>query len=596
MSLTGADAARVAAYKTVETFADITRRRIVLRNGPTAQNVGNAITIPFGDSDFYALVERQISYILFSSDALARSDFANKMSDRIRATTGKTHYAVDRVRLDTMILTIVDTLEAYRVNSLWGLLYEGSRQRILSRAQQLAERDAAAGQGNLATLFACEAAGVESPSDYALRFRSYFRAALDKVERRGFSATLAVARWLITQLATEIVRTETSKPDTVNEQGKVRASSEDWAQAMQKLVQRFGELGPQQATNIDCYLPVQHLDLASKHDAQKKVAASLELDMSNESQVTGFVQGTSAEMDEVVERTRQVTNRPAKRDAWLKRGVHEKVIFEDVLLDPAHPTELPESTKFGEDYAVKRLRAVFIRKMGRVRSALAETGTEIDIERHIANLAGHTSEPCFRHERLGRGFRCMVLVDGSRSMRGQKTEQAASAVRILRQALDFPFVSVDVWGFCMTDYNEVTIRRYDRKCADLCEPDGMTPLYAALNIAQRTLYGGGDSKHIFLLTDGAPSAATSDKKHMPLRQAISSTRNEVRRARGRGISITSILIGEADEKGELTFEIGEPALRSMFGHRRHWSYVTPEGLGEELVRQVTSSFVNYLAM
>ena len=48
-----------AAYKTVDTFAGITGKKLWLRDHPSARTDGHAIMVPFKSPQFYRLVEHE---------------------------------------------------------------------------------------------------------------------------------------------------------------------------------------------------------------------------------------------------------------------------------------------------------------------------------------------------------------------------------------------------------------------------------------------------------------------------------------------------------------------------------------------------------
>ena len=73
------EALRAATFKTVDIFAGIVRKRLVLKNGfPPATDL-HTIQAPFDSPFFYQDVEHELSHILFQSDSTAKKLFIEDM-------------------------------------------------------------------------------------------------------------------------------------------------------------------------------------------------------------------------------------------------------------------------------------------------------------------------------------------------------------------------------------------------------------------------------------------------------------------------------------------------------------------------------------
>ena len=66
------------------------------------------------------------------------------------------------------------------------------------------------------------------------------------------------------------------------------------------------------------------------------------------------------------------------------------------------------------------------------------------------------------------------------------------------------------------------------------------------------------------------------------------TRQEVREARRKGIAVTGVVISGKYHA------ISDPDMKFMFGHKRHWKRMSEDRFGQDLIRLVTTSFMNYL--
>ena len=160
--------------------------------------------------------------------------------------------------------------------------------------------------------------------------------------------------------------------------------------------------------------------------------------------------------------------------------------------------------------------------------------------------------------------RIYLLIDVSASMAGTPLTEAHLAARAFLDRCDFTSTEVGLISFS----DEVTLqaeatdnpRKVQAALARL-EPDGTTNLADALDMARQRLNRLDRVRYIVLLTDGYPDAAEA-----AVEQAA--------RARGEGIEIVAIGMGEADlgylrrlastEEGSIFARQGE--LVNAFGH------------------------------
>ena len=201
-----------AAYKTVDTFAGITSRKLWLRNDKRAHTDGHAIMAPFKDPRFYRLVEHELSHILFKSDAIARKKFVEEYSDRVDVVVKKGGRKFDKKRFTAMVLNIIGILEDHRCTTLWALLYPGSAAEIDEMSMEDVRKLAPHALHSLLVYIACASCGIDVDAERFERFKPFIQEAFRKVERRGFGATLLVAKWLVTQLVSELIRKKRDDP------------------------------------------------------------------------------------------------------------------------------------------------------------------------------------------------------------------------------------------------------------------------------------------------------------------------------------------------------------------------------------------------
>jgi molecular chaperone DnaK (HSP70)/uncharacterized protein YegL len=160
--------------------------------------------------------------------------------------------------------------------------------------------------------------------------------------------------------------------------------------------------------------------------------------------------------------------------------------------------------------------------------------------------------------------RIYLLIDVSASMAGTPLLEAQQAARAFLDKCDFTRTEVGLISFSdeVTLQAEATdnIRKIQAALVRL-EPDGTTNLSDAIDLARQKQNRLDRTRYIVLLTDGYPDAAESAVE-------------EAARARGEGIEIVAIGMGDADlgylrrlastEEGSIFAQKGE--LVGAFGH------------------------------
>ena len=205
---------KTVAYKTVDTFSGITRKRLWLKDAKKPGTDGHELRVPFVDPEFYRLLEQQLSHVLFKTDAAAKKLFVGEYAARVAKVAKAKGAKVDEAYLQEALAHVITVLEIRRVGRLWGRLYPGSAELIeeivANRVRPLLPK----AHDNLLSYITClEALGDEVPEGDLLQFKPYIEEAFRKVERRGFAATMAVSKWLVMQLVNQIIREMKDLPD-----------------------------------------------------------------------------------------------------------------------------------------------------------------------------------------------------------------------------------------------------------------------------------------------------------------------------------------------------------------------------------------------
>lgn len=617
-----------AIFKTVAIFSDLTKRVLWVRNGEQARTDGREIIVPFDDDNAYLLMEHELAHILFKSNVQAKQAFVSKFVDRIlqQAQTENVDLydpAVGRKkvtstsRLELLVDGIVQLLEDYRVESLWGVIYPGSFRLRLAMGRELVRGMSEANNGPQTLLQAMSfpMVGLTVPDGRFKRFEPIFIEGFKVVRRRGFPSTLIAARFIIAALVDEILSEAETDPDqdlveedlaflvvTSWEEGEdaqegkregiykppagTNRLPKDRTEALQRLLVDFcdGTLD-KDASKSD--LVVSQWQSRWDRDQAIDVAdKTLRIMLQDANSTADFLRKTERQMKEIIDSARQALFKQLSPDEVLQKNAMARVVIHHATVDSGGGPLTPE-----ERDSVKRLNSVFLRTLGRVRESLDTSGVEVDVESCIQNRAAGRSDPCFRKEELGRGFRGLLVVDRSGSMMdATKKRGSEQACRIIGAALTLPFVKFDVWGFQSLNDGQIDVTKFGRTVRSLDnrgsgEIGGVTPLHTAVRLGVRQLMSeGADAKHLFVVTDGLPEYSTRTGR-VATKALVRFVREEVFFGRRNGVNTLGVIVGG---------DLNDDAMQYMFGRREFWRRISPQTMSTDLVQLVATSFVRYL--
>jgi len=321
--------------------------------------------------------------------------------------------------------------------------------------------------------------------------------------------------------------------------------------------------------------------------ANYRANSAITADVKDTSKLEDALEASAAQMLRQVDKARHACKNTPNHDDSIRRDAYAKVLFTNV--EPSIHRDPHLKLDDRDEDTVKRLKAMFHRVMGRRVNTLEDMGMEIDIPAYLEYRMTGMPTPCFRVDRMGRGFRTIVLIDRSSSMQGPRTAQAERACRVISKALDFPFVTRKVWGFQSWKNGEVNITRFvagqEIFESDAASVGGTTPLHTAIRVALRDLEDGTDRKHLFVISDGFPVYARKDGYHFGTKTLMGFVRNNIMTARTKGIGVTGVMIGR---------DMHAKSMGFMFGPSKYWKIVSDQTFGIDLVQLVTTAFVEYL--
>jgi hypothetical protein len=646
------------SYKTVDVFAGITGRKLWLKasKGGVACTNGYLIEVPFEHPRAYQLVEHEISHILFLSDPLAKAVFVQEYASKVSEVAAKRGVDLDARALRAGIDMIVGILDDERVISLWGLLYRGS-ERIMRRMQlQDTECAVEPAHEGLIHLFAALAGGHQVKPGKLDRFKPYMLEALRKVHLRDYYVTLVTAKWLVTMLVSEIIREAQGEPpmpvpdslqlpgengsggaggdqeasgssDTAEEENgsqnvpqmpyevsepeeapeeasggrgqgawqppEVKAGAEERTRAVKDLVERMGRAPNSLRDKFDDVQESKFKRRGEEAAAKRKAQKAIGANVTNADSLERVMEASTEHMTQIVKRVQDEMRNTVNEDDRIRRDAMARVVFHDVKRNELANKSL--DLKPGDQDTVRRLRATFFRVMGRRKSRMEDAGAELDIPAYIARRLTREPLPVFRADAHGRGFKSVILIDRSSSMKGVKTQQAERGCRVISRALKFPFVQNTVWGFQSWEQGQVDITRFESGNevfeSDASQVGGTTPLHTAIRVAIRHLEEGSEKKQLFVISDGFPVFVRKDGGVFGTRTLMAFIRKEVQSARAKGIGVTGIMIGRQGRNG-VRSDVSPKNMSFMFGSK-HWR-VMGQAFGNDLIHLVTRSFVDYL--
>jgi hypothetical protein len=394
----------------------------------------------------------------------------------------------------------------------------------------------------------------------------------------------------------------------------VQATDEERSEALKKLIANPFELDPKEE-----HLDPTDEDLAAAQKSQSTrlmVARALNQDISNLDDLESTM--PTGEPDEDMKRQiEQLQNSVTVKSeaSQLTGGAKARITLIDVTSEGTPSGDVVELDE-DERFAIQRMRSAFYRTMGRQKAKHSPQGNVVDVQALIQYRGDHQDPNVFENEDINQGFAYSLVCDMSGSMQGT-FPSVCRATEILKQALHFPFVMGNLWGFRggervpgrggdiegevwmyryandVTWYTGTTPHRIHQgfngtvtmpvKCG------GITPMNAAINVTSTHLWRkmpAGMAKRMFLLTDGAPMQIRRDGKQLPeyaLRQFVA---KEIREARKHGIQVYTIVIGQ--------HAIDDEKCLQMFGPRKYWRRVGADRVGTVLASLVLANFSRYI--
>jgi hypothetical protein len=582
------------AYKTVATFSSILDTRISLVNHEESFSADYVVAAPFNDPHFYSRVEYGLARIAFGSNAQARDAFVYNYTEAISEKLRRFGREFNERGFRNGVGYLLGLLEEERVLSLWGQLYAGSEMFI--REYRRAETDHLVEgceynilhYATVITTFAPPEGLIESELSW---FEPVFRRALGRIRFGTFQTTLLVTKQLVLEIIDLLIELARHEGGSCSDKP---ADFEERLAALNQLSSGIASPPESQRSVTEGFRAPSNIEEGSGAKAQRQAMTAINAcGNSVDARIEEERSVMANWLDRVKSRASVATQHAKGTDVGANKA---RVSIAEVTRSDVDSEGYILSAQDRSD--VHQMRAMFYRVMGRRNQVLEEYGTELDTLAVIQRKSSCRHTPIYRAETPGRGFRALLLTDRSGSMEGPKTFQCDRARKLIQAALDFPFVTVNTWGFCGIASGSALITKFENNVPSLevrghLSPiAGSTPLHIALRVARTEMAKGSEKKHVFLITDGAPMFWNWDGS--PIRAAAlrKQVRQEINEARKSGIGVTTLVI---KSQWGLPEGLTRSRLEKMLGPSYTWRVLSDSGrFGKELSDTVVESFSRYL--
>lgn len=629
-------------YQLTGTVSKIIGYEVWLKNGPMPMTDGKIIWVDFGEEECLLDFDHECSHILFGSDVVAMKMFVEEYARRLirklaRSGNNIVSQAGFEDSLKGMIKFFVNILDDIRVNSLWGVSNPGSEKWIRIQDVDACEQRLGDARTNFLTFMMCRGVDVhvkDARSEF-IALQDVVDDAVAEVKYADFMTCLAVCKKTLDRCINVLVeemerddtpqqlqgqsapsptgkgRKETAmavgslfsdddskdpmKPDPQQGQGQGNRKQKQQMKAT-ALAWLTGMSNPQSLTDtkVDDQKDPKFVSKKRNQLAKKKVDQVMSVNPHMPDAMEELKADGRARMNKVLDKISDAF-RQENKDDWLTEEAFCPIEFVDT--HEPYPLELNDQ----EREAAAQAKAVFNKILGRKQEEREEEGELLDVEALIERQFDSTVTDVFLHEGDQLGFYAMVLLDISGSVHGAPYERLAKACAILREALDYPFATFDVWAFTSESGfgankqgpgGTVWLHRFKEggEASLLNDKNstkawGLTPLHHAIQIAARECALHPGVRRLFVLSDGAPCYVGPHGKSYPGDQLQTFVSLNVREARENRVPVYGLMVGDW---------VRDDVMDRMFHERRFWRRSSKGDEADKLVELVEENFREYL--
>lgn len=557
--------------KTHSIFNGLSKKNLALiaASPPGRTDTQTYVTVPLEDPDVDLVLKHEWSHVLFKTNLFALGAFADAMAEEVTAA-----YEVRKDDVVEAVYAVANALDDIRCNSLWAIIYPDSAERIAHRWRRLVREHPST---HLIVRIVGIGTGAVTVSNRPTVFDAAAVQALAMVQRRGYSSVLRACReMLLSYLAATARAAERQEPSVMAAPAEANTLIPPRSGGTQALSRINANRGKAKFIDTDSRPVGKDPD----PESTARMVGTAMMGSSSPTEIEALLEdeGVSVRMvaNQLVE-TRMVID----EDGKLLEGTN-RVTFVDL-----HPKHVGRVELGDKDFdTIEALRAAFSRYLGNTHSRMTDEGVELDPQRYIDLTLGSNDLDIFKNVSRARGFYAMVLLDMSGSMVA-RWPMVSRACQVLADALTYPFVHLDVWGFSGGGDGQTEIYRFTDPRAGVSPRAphqrmwGLTPIPSVLPVAMRHSEKGRGHRHVFLLSDGIPMDLST--KSSELHGAVSKARMMGQK---RGVRLSTLLIGNATP----------PGLADALYGLRQWARVEDNqfSIFDELVDLVGRTFLTYL--
>jgi hypothetical protein len=626
-----------------------------------------------GGNQSYLGFEHEWQHIIFKSDLAVRQLFVEAYAKTLQQNAPE----IDLLQLQGFLSLVVNAFDDVRCNSLWEKVYPGSAGQIWERWERLTRSIGNGVNSNfLAYMFAVAFGIPTDPKGEFEPLRPVLEWGMTKVRYRGFGNMLVEVRAVLDrcmgtlldkmkkrgqengnqgqqaqdQHSNDPSSGSGTKPPGHNSENNDSAEQAEGTDGDPNVAEDSSEVDPpvsspsmaqlqptpkeqsavmtkimDGATKIDPseeHLPPSADQLAEAKKSQTSTAVlnkALRADIQDiEALDMSLPDHPDSDMQQALDQLRDGMN-VKSADSLLTGDAKARIVLIDVTREGV-PDDSQVMLTTEEDIAVKRMRSTFFRSLGRQKARRSIEGSIIDVQALTAYRLERQDPEVFENESVQQGFSYSILCDMSGSMAGTFSS-VCHAVEMLKQALHFPFVNGDLWGFRggeltyqqrygtpqrMSGNSEVWLYRYHKDVKGYTGTayvrgnrypvccNGLTPMNPAINVAVNHLRRDmpeGMAKRLFILTDGSPCYSRVSGAGLPTWMLRKFVAKEINTGRKHGIQVYTLVL--ANDR-----EISDKDCKDMFGPTKFWRRVAAKHntseVGKTLSSLVLDNFQRYI--
>jgi len=537
--------------------------------------------------EHYSLLEHEISHIMFDSPF-----------DSIAQLASKTKFPF-------VARNVINVLEDYRVESLYGQIYRGTWKHFLDVQKRIAE------YANFdKTITGAMLAIIGNISIKNTKFNPIekdIRKSLSSVFLANSAATKLAFLELWKKLEPFIEEEHEQKKkqressESSEDKGSVPSTgSEETSEEEQEQTEQdsntddnSNEQESEEKEEVVCINPT--LPNSIDDDEESILEAESEYAI-NEAQEGNFQDKSNVpfteedsieqakedaknKISEIKERLQTFEEKESSKNFSMAKG---RVIFMKPKGYPESIPVLPITTPLENEF--KRIK----RKKMMMHDS---EGIELDIERAIDYTITKYDNRIYEAETITFGFNIGLLIDLSGSMAGNELKKAKSMLLTLYNSLkDIDSVTLNMWGFSghhkrhMLGLTEIK-DEFDIRSLSIDSKFILTPLHMAIPIVTDKMRDLSGKKVVIVLTDGCPAQVSNSGKYISERALIGWCSQRVEDAQKNGIPYFCFAVGVYEEE----------KLEKMFGSK-YFILDDMETASSEIVKFVSRQVCKYLIM